>query len=99
MDSQTSASDPGSEARLGSADPVQQPMPTGQAKRAIDGASHTVERERQASTPSPKNVRLVDARALQAHVDRRKRLADRIKAEHPSYTQDEIEARLEQFGA
>jgi len=36
---------------------------------------------------------------LQAYVDRRNRLWAQIKATHPSYTQREIEARLEQFGA
>lgn len=97
MDSQMSLSDLGSEACGGSADPARPPMPAGQ--KAIDGASHVAERKRLASTPSPKNERSADARALQAHVDRRKRLAERIKAEHPSYTQDEIEARLELFGA
>jgi hypothetical protein len=98
MDSQTSNSDPGCEARGGSADPAQHPMPPGQVKKAVDGASQVMERERLASRPSPKNERSAEARALQAYVDRRKKLAERIKAEHPSYTQDEIEARLEQFG-
>jgi hypothetical protein len=36
---------------------------------------------------------------LQAYIDRRNRLWALIKAAHPSYTQPEIEARLEQFGA
>jgi hypothetical protein len=36
---------------------------------------------------------------LQAYVDRRNRLWAQIKATYPSYTQREIEARLEQFGA
>jgi hypothetical protein len=36
---------------------------------------------------------------LQAYIDRRNRLWAEIKAAHPTYTQPEIEARLEQFGA
>ena len=36
---------------------------------------------------------------LQAYIDRRNRLWAQVKAAHPSYTQLEIEARLEQFGA
>ena len=36
---------------------------------------------------------------LQAYIDRRNRLWEQIKATYPTYTQPEIEARLEQFGA
>jgi hypothetical protein len=36
---------------------------------------------------------------LQAYIDRRNRLWVQIKAANPAYTQPEIEARLEQFGA
>jgi hypothetical protein len=36
---------------------------------------------------------------LNAHTERRNRLTARVKAENPSYTDLEIEARLEQFGA
>ena len=36
---------------------------------------------------------------LQAYIDRRNRLWAQIKATYPNYTQPEIEARLEQFGA
>ena len=36
---------------------------------------------------------------LQAYIDRRNRLWAQIKAAYPTYTQREIEARLEQFGA
>jgi hypothetical protein len=36
---------------------------------------------------------------LQAFIDRRNRLWAQIKAANPTYTQFEVEARLEQFGA
>jgi len=36
---------------------------------------------------------------LQAYIDRRNRLWAQIKAANPTYTQLDVEARLEQFGA
>ena len=36
---------------------------------------------------------------LQAYIDRRNRLWAQVKVAYPNYTQPEIEARLEQFGA
>jgi hypothetical protein len=36
---------------------------------------------------------------LQAYIDRRNRLWVQIKDAYPTYSQREIEARLEQFGA
>ncbi len=36
---------------------------------------------------------------LEAHVERRKRLTLQIRADHPSFSDVEIEARLEVFGA
>jgi hypothetical protein len=36
---------------------------------------------------------------LRAYIDRRNRLWAQIKAANPTYTQFEVEARLEQFGA
>jgi hypothetical protein len=39
------------------------------------------------------------SKTLQAFIDRRNRLWVQVKADHPAYTQAEIEARLEQFGA
>jgi len=39
------------------------------------------------------------ARALKAHVERRQRLAAQARVENPDRTEEEIEARLEQFGA
>ena len=49
--------------------------------------------------PDRMNSRSASARALAAHVARRSRLADQIRAQHPTYTKAEIEERLEQFGA
>jgi len=39
------------------------------------------------------------SKTLQAYIDRRNRLWTQVKADNPAYTQAEIEARLEQFGA
>jgi hypothetical protein len=38
------------------------------------------------------------SKAIQAYVERRGRLWKQIRAETPRYTDEEIEARLEQFG-
>jgi hypothetical protein len=38
-------------------------------------------------------------KVLQAYIERRNRLWAQIKAANPTYTQFDIEARLEQFGA
>jgi len=48
---------------------------------------------------APQGRRVADVRALEAYVERRRKLAARIRLEDPSRTEDEIEARLEQFGA
>jgi hypothetical protein len=40
-----------------------------------------------------------DARALEAYAERRRKLAAQIRLENPFRTEEEIEARLEQFGA
>ena len=37
-------------------------------------------------------------KTLQAYIDRRNHLWTQVKANHPTYSQAEIEARLEQFG-
>ena len=43
-------------------------------------------------------ARALSVRMLDAYTTRRKHLTARIKAESPSYTETEIEARLDQFG-
>jgi hypothetical protein len=47
----------------------------------------------------PKTKSIADAQALEAHVERRRRLAALIRVENPLRTEEEIEERLEQFGA
>jgi hypothetical protein len=39
------------------------------------------------------------SKTVQAFIDRRNRLWAQVKADQPAYTQAEIEARMEQFGA
>jgi hypothetical protein len=51
-----------------------------------------------AAKPVPKTTRSADAQALEAHIERRRRLAVQIRVENPLRTEEEIEARLEQFG-
>jgi hypothetical protein len=51
-----------------------------------------------AAEPVPKTRRSADAQALEAHIERRRRLAAQIRVENPLRTEEEIEARLEQFG-
>jgi hypothetical protein len=53
---------------------------------------------RAATKPVPKTQRLADARALEAHAERRQRLAAQVRVENPSRTEEEIEERLAQFG-
>jgi hypothetical protein len=47
---------------------------------------------------APKAVRAAAARELAAHAERRRRLAELIRVENPARTEEEVEARLEQFG-
>jgi hypothetical protein len=51
-----------------------------------------------ASSRSHNSARSFDVRILDAYTARRRQLTTRIKSENPSYTESEIEARLEQFG-
>jgi len=78
---------------------AEQPLSSGQVNNAIDETLRMMEREQAASPPAPMDIRDANARTLEAYVDRRKKLAARIRAENPSCTEEEIEARLEQFGA
>jgi hypothetical protein len=54
--------------------------------------------DRAAMSQAPKLVRVAAKRELEAHVERRQRLSARIRVENPARTEEEIEARLEQFG-
>ena len=53
---------------------------------------------RAAAKPEPKTRRIADAQALEAHAERRRRLAAQARVENPARSEEEIEARLEQFG-
>jgi hypothetical protein len=78
-----------------SADPL---MPSGQIGNVAAEGLLSVG-PRTAVPPTPKVLRIADPRALDAYVERRRKLAARIRLENPSCTEEEIEARLEQFGA
>jgi hypothetical protein len=85
------------EARSNGTDPVRQPISLGQIKSAE--VSKMMEGTLTTSVPALKRDRSVSARIVQAHVDRRKRLAEQIRAQCPHYTEAEVEERMEQFGA
>jgi hypothetical protein len=86
-----------SEVRGGVTNPAEQAMPSGQADDAMDGTSKVMEQP--VIPPTLEGIHPGSPRALQAYIERRKRLADRIRAEHPYFTEAEVEERLEQFGA
>jgi hypothetical protein len=89
----------GSEAWGVGANAAQESTSPGRIENAADGASKMMERAPPANPPAPKAARSAATRTLEAYIERRKRLADRIRAEHPSYTEAEVEERMEQFGA
>ena len=79
-------------------------MSPGQIKNAVDETLRMMELERTAIPARPTGMpiadaRTLEARTLEAYVERRRKLAARIRAENPSCTEEDIEARLEQFGA
>jgi hypothetical protein len=74
-----------------------QVMSCGQIKN--EEALQSIQPERIAVSPAPKVMGMADWRALEAYIERRRRLAARIRLENPARTEEEIEARLEQFGA
>ncbi len=80
------------------ANSVDQLMSSGVVNGAV-GHLRTMQARRPAVSPVPKSIRMADERALEAFVERRMKLAARIRAENPTRTEEEIEARLEQFGA
>jgi hypothetical protein len=89
--------DPRSDAN--SADRPMPPKHVASSQHVVDEALQLKPRQRVAARPAPKVTRLADARALEAHIERRRTLAEKIRLENPSRTEEEIEARLEQFGA
>lgn len=86
------------EVRSDGTGPVRQPISPEVIKSADDG-SNMMEGTQATSAPAPKRGRSASARTLQAHVDRRNRLVEQIRAQWPHYTEAEIEERMEQFGA
>jgi len=89
----------GAEPRGSGTPSAEHPMLSGQVKNAVDGALRMMEREQAANSPMPKAILNTHALTLEAHVDRRKKLAAQIRAENPYIAEEDIEARLEQFGA
>jgi hypothetical protein len=78
----------------GDADSADQQMSSGQITNV-----EALRSKRLVTPEAPKFTGMADARALDAYVERRRKLAARIRLENPSCTEEEIEARLEQFGA
>ncbi len=68
-------------------------------KNVVEQALQSMQPERTTPRPAPQVMRMADLRALEAYVERRRKLAARIRLENPSRTEEEIEERLEQFGA
>ena len=92
--------DAGRGVELGSdATSTDQLMPSGPIRNVVDETPRSLLPEQAAIPSTPKVVRIGDGRALEAYVERRRKLAARIRVENPSCTEEEIEARLEQFGA
>ncbi len=78
------------------ASPADQGGPPGQVESEAGGDLPPLRQIAAKSVPMTR--RSADAQALEAHVERRQRLAAQIRVENPLCTEEEIEARLEQFG-
>lgn len=74
-----------------------QVMPAGQMKQGE--ASQSIRPERTSVRRPPNVMPIAHVQALEAYIERRRKLAARIRLENPARTEEEIEARLEQFGA
>jgi hypothetical protein len=72
-------------------------MSSGQVKKGE--ALQSMRSERTAVRRPPNVMPVAHVQALEAYVERRRKLAARIRSENPAHTEEEIEARLEQFGA
>lgn len=79
--------------------PMRQPISPGPINSAEDGGPKMMEGAQATGAPAPKRARSASARTLQAHVDRRNKLVEQIRAQFPHYTEAEIEERMELFGA
>ena len=74
-----------------------QVMSCGQVKKGE--ALQSTRSERTAVRRPPNVMPVAHVQALEAYIERRRKLATRIRLENPARTEEEIEARLEQFGA
>lgn len=74
-------------------------MSLGQIGNAGDEGLKLMDLKRTTIHAIPGRLRNVEVQTLEAHVKRRGKLTARIRAENPCRTEEEIEARLEQFGA
>ena len=85
-----------------SAKSADQLISSGQIKNTTDEAPRMMKLER-TTNPAvplmPKGIRNAETQTLEAYIERRRKLAARIRAENPTCTEEEIEARLEVFGA
>jgi len=70
-------------------------MSSGQLKKSEALPSMRSERVRRPPNVMP----IAHVQGLEAYIERRRKLAARIRSEDPARTEEEIEARLEQFGA
>jgi hypothetical protein len=91
--------DMGGGAEPRTANSTDQLMSSANGGNVSDEGLLSVPRQQTAIPAAPKVTRMADAQALEAYVERRRKLAARIRLENPSCTEEEIEARLEQFGA
>ena len=84
-----------------SAKSTDQLISSGQIKNTVDKARMMkLERTTNPAVPAmPKGIRNAETQTLEAYIERRRKLAARIRAENPTCTEEEIEARLEVFGA
>jgi hypothetical protein len=89
----------GNPAPQSGANSTDQPVLSGQMKNAVDESLKAMELQQAGVPTTPKGIRNADTRALEAYVERRKKLAAQIRAENPNCTDEDIEARLEVFGA
>jgi len=72
-------------------------MSSGQLKRSE--ALPSMRPARTAVRRPPNVMPIAHVQGLEAYIERRRKLAARIRSEDPARTEEEIEARLEQFGA
>jgi len=75
-------------------DDANEVMSSGQLKK-----SEALRSERTAVRRPPNVMPIAHVQGLEAYIERRGKLAARIRLEDPARTEEEIEARLEQFGA